>query len=101
LPRAKEGMAGSEFNKESFFSAWMWLFTVNLFLLTTWSTLDFYCHIWRHLRENVQRRGLDLGATITASFIMSTCPPTHPWKPQSLWLTTTCLLFPILPTCQS
>jgi hypothetical protein len=25
-------------------------------------------------------------------------PPTLPWKPQSLWLTTTWLLFPILPT---
>jgi hypothetical protein len=25
-------------------------------------------------------------------------PPTHPWKLQSLWLTTTWLSFPILPT---
>jgi hypothetical protein len=28
------------------------------------------------------------------------CLPTHPWKPQSLWLTTW-LLFPILPTCRT
>jgi hypothetical protein len=31
-------------------------------------------------------------------FIKTTCPPTHPWKPQSLLLTTTWLSFPILPT---
>jgi hypothetical protein len=30
---------------------------------------------------------------------MTMHPPTHPWKPESLWLTTTWLLFPILPTC--
>jgi hypothetical protein len=30
--------------------------------------------------------------------IMKTLPPTRPWKLQSLWLTTTRLLFPILPT---
>jgi hypothetical protein len=35
------------------------------------------------------------------SFIMTTSPPTHPWKPQSLWLTTTWLLFPILPACRT
>jgi hypothetical protein len=28
----------------------------------------------------------------------SWCPPTCPWKPQSLWLRTTRLSFPILPT---
>ena len=32
--------------------------------------------------------------------IMTTHLPTHPWKPQSLWLTTW-LSFPILPTCQT
>jgi hypothetical protein len=31
------------------------------------------------------------------SFIMTTLPPTRPWKPQSLWLTTTWLSFPLLP----
>jgi hypothetical protein len=30
--------------------------------------------------------------------ITTTCLPTNPWKPQSLWLTTTWLSFPILPT---
>jgi hypothetical protein len=30
------------------------------------------------------------------SFITTMCPPTHPWKPQSLWLTTAWLSFPIL-----
>jgi hypothetical protein len=33
------------------------------------------------------------------SFIMTTRPPTRPWKPQSLWLTTAWFLFPILSTC--
>jgi hypothetical protein len=32
------------------------------------------------------------------SFITTTPPPTRVWKPQSLWLTTTWLSFPILPT---
>jgi hypothetical protein len=32
------------------------------------------------------------------SFIITMHPPTHPWKPQSLWLTATWLSFPIHPT---
>jgi hypothetical protein len=32
------------------------------------------------------------------SFITTTCPPTHPRNPQSLWLTTKSLSFLILPT---
>jgi hypothetical protein len=32
------------------------------------------------------------------SFITTRRPPTRPWEPQSLWLTTTWLPFPILPT---
>jgi hypothetical protein len=35
------------------------------------------------------------------SFITTMCPPTHLWKPQSLWLTTTWLSFSILPTRQT
>jgi hypothetical protein len=35
------------------------------------------------------------------SFITSTCPPIRPWNTQSLWLTTTWLSFPILPTRQT
>jgi hypothetical protein len=31
--------------------------------------------------------------------IMTMRPPTRPWKPQSFWLTTTWLSFPLLPTC--
>jgi hypothetical protein len=43
----------------------------------------------------------NFGATTTGFFIMTMRPPTHCWKPQTLWLTTTCLSFPILPTCQT
>jgi hypothetical protein len=35
------------------------------------------------------------------SFITTTRPPTRPWKPQSLLLTTTWLRFPIFPTRQT
>jgi hypothetical protein len=34
------------------------------------------------------------------SFVTTTRPPTRPWEPQSLCLTTTWLSFPILPTCR-
>jgi hypothetical protein len=34
-------------------------------------------------------------------FITTTRLPTRSWKPRSLWLTTTWLSFPILPTCQT
>jgi hypothetical protein len=59
---------------------------------------DFYCDVLRRLRENMQRRSPNFGATTTGSSITTTRPPTLPWKPQSLWLTTPWLLFPILPT---
>jgi hypothetical protein len=44
------------------------------------------------------RKNRNCGVTTTGSSIMTTCPPTCPWKPRILWLTTNCLSFPILPT---
>jgi hypothetical protein len=58
---------------------------------------DFYCEVLRRLKGNVRRKNRNFGATTTGSFITTTCLPRRPWK-QSLWLTTTWLSFPILPT---
>jgi hypothetical protein len=55
-------VAGLEFNKEhahSFFLMWRRLFTMNLFLLTLWSTLS-YCEVLRRLRGNVKRKRPEL-----------------------------------------
>jgi hypothetical protein len=41
-------------------SMWRGLFTVNLFLLTLRTTLDFYCDISRCLWKNVRRKRLEL-----------------------------------------
>jgi hypothetical protein len=60
----------------------------------------FYCEVLRLLRENVLRKNRNFDAITTGSFIMTTRPPTRPWKPQSLLLTTS-LSFPILRTRQS
>jgi hypothetical protein len=77
-----------------FFSTWRGLFTVSLFLLTLRWTLMFW-DAWEKMCDVKDRK---FGATTTGSFIMTMCPPTRPWKPQSLWLTTTWSSFPILPT---
>jgi hypothetical protein len=54
----------------------------------------------RHRWDQLQRLPWDLNRKLEhglhCSFIMTTRPHTHPWKPQSLWLTTTWLLFPII-----
>jgi hypothetical protein len=44
----------------------------------------------------VPQKVQNFGVTTTGSFIMTVRLSTRPWKPQSLWLTTTWLLFPIL-----
>jgi hypothetical protein len=61
---------------------------------------EFYCDVLRRSRESVppkKKKKRNFGATTTGSFITTTCPSTHPWKPLSLWLTTW-LSFPIPPT---
>jgi hypothetical protein len=63
------------------------LFTVNLFLLTLWSTLTFTVMFWDTWEKTCDEKDQNFGTTTTGSFIMM-CLPTHPWKPQSLWLTT-------------
>jgi hypothetical protein len=80
------------------FSAWRELFAVNLFPLTTAVSSNVYCDVQRRLREMCDEKDRNFGAIATGSFIMTTRPPTRPRKPQSLWLTTTWLSFPILPT---
>jgi hypothetical protein len=84
-----------------FFSVWRGLFTVNLFLLTLQSTLTFTVTFWDAWEKMCDEKDWNFVATITGSFIMTTYLPTCPWKPQSLWLTTTWLSFPILPTRQT
>jgi hypothetical protein len=61
------------------FLTWRGLFTVNLFLLTLWSTLTFTVMFWEKMCE--EKDG-NFGASTTGSFITTTHPPTHPWKPQ-------------------
>jgi hypothetical protein len=63
---------------------------------------EHYGQLWPLLRcfrcskENErQKKDRKFGATVTGSFITTKHQPTHPWKPQSLWLTTW-LSFPIL-----
>jgi hypothetical protein len=45
-------------------------------------------------RKCAMKKNQNFGATTTGSFIMITHPPTRPWKPESLWLTTTWLSSP-------
>jgi hypothetical protein len=56
---------------------------------------------WDAWKKMCDERDWNFGAPTTGSFIMTTCLPTLPWKPQSLWLTTTWLSFPIPRTCQT
>jgi hypothetical protein len=83
-----------------FFFLWRGLFCVNLFLLTLQSTLTFTVMFWDAWEKMCDDKDRNFGITTTGSFITTTCPPIHPWKPQSLWLTTW-LLFPVLPTHQT
>jgi hypothetical protein len=80
-----------------FFSTQMGLYTMTLFLLTLWSTLTFTVTFWDAWEEMYDKNDRKFGATTTGS-ITTMRPPTHPWKPQSLWQATTWLSFPILPT---
>jgi hypothetical protein len=98
-PRAKKARQVRSSTKSmliAFFLTWRGLFTMNLFLLTLQSTLTFTVMFWYAWGKMCDKRGRNFGASTTGSFIM-TCPPTRPWKPQSLWLTTG-LSFSILPT---
>jgi hypothetical protein len=70
-----------------FFSTLRVLFTMNLSLLTVQSTPDFTA-TWEKMCHDKDQ---NFGVTTPDSFIMKMCPPTHPWKPQSLWLNTTWL----------
>jgi hypothetical protein len=79
-----------------FFSTWRTLFTMNLFLLPLQSILTFTVMFWDAWEKMCDKKDRNFGGTTTGSFI-TTCWPTHPWKPQSLWLTTW-LSFPTLPT---
>jgi hypothetical protein len=64
---------------------------VNSFIVLFWDAWEKMCNEKDH----------NFGATTTGSFIITTHPPTCPWKPQYLWLTTTWLSFPILLTLQT
>jgi hypothetical protein len=72
---------------------WRGLFTTNLFLLTLQSTMTFTVTFWDAWETICDEKDRNLGATTTGPYITITCPPTHPWKPQNLWLTTTRLSF--------
>jgi hypothetical protein len=82
-----------------FFPKWRGLFIMNLFLITLWSTLTFTVTFWVTREKTCDEKDWNFGATTAGSFI-TTRPPTLP-QYQSLWLTTTWLLFLILPTCQT
>jgi hypothetical protein len=60
------------------------LFTVNLFLLTLWSTPDFTVTFWDDWEKMCNEKDQNFGATTTGSFIMM-CLPTCPSKPLSLY----------------
>jgi hypothetical protein len=66
------------------------LLIVNLFLLTLRSTLTFTRTVtfWGAWQKMCDEKDRNFGATTSGSFIMTTRPPTCPWKPQNLWLTT-------------
>jgi hypothetical protein len=87
---SKKGAAGPEFNKEHahcFFRCEGGLFTMNLFLLTLRSTLTSAVMFWDSCEKMCNEKDQNFGATTTGSFFTTTRPPTCPWKPQSLWLT--------------
>jgi hypothetical protein len=52
---------------------------------------------WDAWEKMCDEKDWNFGATTTGSFITTMCLPTRPWIPQSLWLITTWLSFPILP----
>jgi histone-lysine N-methyltransferase SETMAR len=58
-----------------FFCTWRWLFTVNLFLLTLWSTWTFTVTFRDAWEKMCDKKDRNFGATTTSSFIMM-CP-TH------------------------
>jgi hypothetical protein len=80
------------------FSTWRGLFTVNLFLLILWSTLTFTVTFWNTWEKMCDENNRNFGTTTTGSFITTMHLPTSTWKPQSLWLITTWLSFPTIPT---
>jgi hypothetical protein len=55
-------------------------------------------HHWDQLQSLPGDLNRKFEHALHCSFIMTTCPPTRPRRPQNLWLTTTWLSFPILPT---
>jgi hypothetical protein len=59
---------------------------------------DFTLMFWDAWKKMCDEKDLNFGTNTTGSFITTMHPPTRPWKPQSLWLTTKCLSFPILHT---
>jgi hypothetical protein len=60
------------------FSTWRGSFTVNLFLLTLWSTLTFTLTFWDAWQRICDVKGRKFGAATTGS--ITTLPPTRPWK---------------------
>jgi hypothetical protein len=59
-----------------------------------WARRQCWDQVWS-LPEDLNRR---FEHAQHCSFITTTRPLTHPWKPHRLWLTTTWLSFPILHT---
>jgi hypothetical protein len=45
---------------------------------------DFYCDFWDAWEKMCDEKDPNFSATAPGSFITTTCPPTRPWKPQSL-----------------
>jgi hypothetical protein len=58
-------------------------------------------HCWDQLWSLPGDLNGEFEHALHCSFITTMHLPTLPWKPWSLWLITTWLLFPILPTCQT
>jgi hypothetical protein len=80
ITKSKRGAAGLQFNKE-------------------------YVHInsgfWDAWEKMCNETDHNFGTTTTGSFIMTMHLFTHPWKPESLWLTTTRWSITILHTRQT
>jgi hypothetical protein len=76
---------------------WRGLITMNLFLLTLWSTLT-SCDILRFLREIIRWKRLEIRRNHNWLLHHNSAPANTSLKPRSLWLTTKLLSFPILPT---
>jgi hypothetical protein len=54
--------------------------------------------LWDAWEKMCDESDQNIGAPKIGSFITTARPPTRPWKPESLRLATTSLLFPVLPT---